>query len=189
MTFFTVLKQFERSKNYMTEKKIIEMAQEQTKEKITDIKKAISVLENLSFIVTETPAEVSTEKLTAIPVRYKRDYYCQYDGQYQLQPAYFYLNVKNATFGCTYNAEIGNAVTMDIWYGITLTWHFPANSYLQTVKKSFKQIFPLAQKVFDIVEVEYNDNGNPYLKIYDQEKFESLENEIYGIIEDNFTYY
>ena len=87
-------------------------------------------------------------------------YFHWYPRECNPQPAYFELDPDDGTLIADWNAEIGNAVPFDVYYGRRLRWGFHADTPLQTVREIMEEIAPLADRVVAGYSEDYDGNGN-----------------------------
>jgi hypothetical protein len=83
----------------------------------------------------------------------------RYPGQIDQQGAYIELDTKTGELSADYNAEIGNAVPMRNWHGITRRYTIPALT-ATAANDVMVEITPLAQRVIDGTEIVWNGNNH-----------------------------
>jgi hypothetical protein len=85
--------------------------------------------------------------------------YCRYDRQSTAQPCYVELDCRSGVLTASYNAEIGNAIPMDVYrrhirqYSIPLLTPAAVNDLLES-------LHPLAQRVVDGYTSKWDGNNN-----------------------------
>ena len=101
--------------------------------------------------------------------------YCKYDGQFQPQPAYIYLDLRDGECGIDYNADIGNAKPAEYWHGIVRTFpvnpRTPADELLALINDNAETF----QRLLDAGSVEWD--GNNYAGRVSDESLADWENE------------
>lgn len=82
--------------------------------------------------------------------------YCSYDGQEQ--DCMIELDLESGVLDASYNPEIGNAVPSRVWHGVVRRYPIPCLSS-QGANRAMEAILPLAQRVLDGSEVEWDGNN------------------------------
>jgi len=88
--------------------------------------------------------------------------YCLYDGQFNAQPVYIALDLRDGALSIDYDGNVGGGTTPEIHYGVVRT--YPVNGGVPTASAAnalLRDVAPLAQRVLDGagVSVDYR-NGN-----------------------------
>jgi len=86
--------------------------------------------------------------------------YRKYPGQSEAQKAYVEINCKNETLDAAYDAEIGNAVTMDEHHGHVLSFECRNSLSGDEVMQLLESILPMAQRVIDGYTSELDSRGD-----------------------------
>jgi len=101
---------------------------------------------------TSTKTTVQISKISG------NDLYCHYDRQTSAQDCYVELDCRNGTLSASYNAEIGNAVPFSVYHGHEQRFGIPMLT-AAAVNALMDQITPLAQRVIDGYESDWNGNN------------------------------
>ena len=112
-------------------------------------------------------------EITITPVAGKFDLLTQYQGQTSPQDAYIELDTKTGEMSAKYNPEIGNAVPMRVWHGITRRYSIPVVSAVTANALMMEEIKPLAQRVVDGSEIIWD--GNNHIAKFNQDAQEADE--------------
>lgn len=100
-----------------------------------------------------------TANVTITPAR-RGDLTCQYDGQYQPQPTFIALELRDGgELYAAYNPEIGNAVPMDVYHGHIRRYPIHTQS-VTLANKLMRQILPLAERVWEGYESAWNGSNH-----------------------------
>jgi hypothetical protein len=88
--------------------------------------------------------------------------YCLYEGQFNAQPVYIALDLRDGALSMDYDGNVGGGTTPEIHYGVVRT--YPVNGGVPTASAAnalLRDLAPLAQRVLDGagVSVDYR-NGN-----------------------------
>lgn len=102
-----------------------------------------------------------------------------YPGQQDPQGTFVELDCKSGYLGADYDAEIGNAVPSDVWHGHTIRYAIPLLRG-DSANRLLAEIAPLAQRVLDGYESEWN--GNNTVGVLDEDAI-NAEREIREIID------
>jgi len=86
--------------------------------------------------------------------------YRQYDGQCQPQPCYIEIDLERDTIEASYNAEIGNAVPMEVWHGLRRRYEIPC-IFPATADELMAELLPLAERMAAGYECVWD--GNNYI--------------------------
>lgn len=86
--------------------------------------------------------------------------YHQYQGQSSPQPCHVELDCGGGELKTDWNAEIGNAQTMDVYYGRTIQWTIPTGIKAGPANRLLAEIAPLAQLVLDGYSCEWDGSNN-----------------------------
>jgi len=121
--------------------------------------------------------------MKVIPCEDKTELYCHYSGQISPQNAYIAIDLRDGTIWATYNGEIGNAVPMDVWNGLTHRYCLPFPVYAESVNKCMEELVPKFEELQQNFE-EIWDGSNWVGKLTD--KGIELSEEIEKFIENNF---
>lgn len=108
--------------------------------------------------------------------------YCHYSRQYGPQPAFIELDTQSGHMWAGYNPEIGNAVPMEVWHGLTRRYSLPVILSTDRANELMDEIAPLAQRVLDGTEEHWN-GSNHVARM--NEDAEDAEREIQALIEFN----
>lgn len=111
----------------------------------------------------------------------KTPLYCEYPNQYDPQSAYLYISTDNGDVWFDYDAEIGGAVTSDVWHGRTI--RVPITPFLTA--KTLNNIL-IDPKIIGLIEGviaghSENYNGSNYVGTLDdtaQSQLQQLEREL-----------
>ncbi|KNE83336.1 hypothetical protein AB0B04_19340 [Streptomyces xinghaiensis] len=72
--------------------------------------------------------------------------YRQYDGQFEAQPAYIELDLREGTLLADYNGEIGNAVPFSVYYGFERRYGIPVLT-ADAANRVMREIAPMAARI------------------------------------------
>lgn len=114
---------------------------------------------------------------------------CKYDSQYDVQSAFVELDCAGATLSSTYNSEIGNAVPFSVWHNRELRFGISPYLKIDAINTLLDEIAPLAQRVVDGYEEEWD--GSNYIGTYtdDAEEAKSEIESICDSADDIFNYF
>lgn len=96
--------------------------------------------------------------LTIITESGEKDLYCKYDGQCNPQDVYIEIDCVKEKIYFDHNAEIGNAVSSDVFNGKTLRYYVGTIPTGSGANKILDDICDLAQIVVDNWDEEYINN-------------------------------
>lgn len=99
--------------------------------------------------------------------------FCHYDGQFETQPAFIFLDIETGEVGADYNSCIGNATTLRAWHNIEL--HFPINPYtfVKNVEELILDNMNNFQTILDGSSVVWD--GNNYVGQFNDEAQKIIE--------------
>ena len=117
--------------------------------------------------------------ITIIECKNPTELHCHYPNQTESQPCYIEIDLDNETMCADYNAEIGNAVPFNVWHNRTRRYPIPCLTG-NAANELMKQLFPLAQKMVDGYETEWN--GHNYIGTLN-EKAQEAEDKLSEICE------
>lgn len=83
----------------------------------------------------------------------------KYPGQFDIQPCYVELDIKNETLTADWNAEVGNAIPFSVYYGFEQRFPIPCLK-TRIVNDLLDEIAPLAEIVIAGYESVWNGNNN-----------------------------
>ena len=95
--------------------------------------------------------------VTIIPVEGDLDLFCKYQGQHDWQPAYIEIDGDKLSAG--YNAEIGGAVSFDVWHRRILRYRITAMRASEA-NQLLERIAPLAERIAAGHSIEWDGNNN-----------------------------
>ncbi|ASY37020.1 MULTISPECIES: hypothetical protein [unclassified Streptomyces] len=82
----------------------------------------------------------------------------QYDGQFEAQPAYIELGLKDGILLADYDSEIGGAVPSSVFHGFDVRWSVPVLTGA-AANRVLKQVAPLARRMLADWEEVWNGNN------------------------------
>lgn len=85
--------------------------------------------------------------------------FVHYHGQSAPQPAYIELDTQHRTLSATYDAEVGNAVPFSVRHGLDRRYGIPILT-AEAANRVMREIAPLADRIIDGTEVEWDGNNN-----------------------------
>lgn len=85
--------------------------------------------------------------------------YHRYPGQTNPQGCYIELDTRTGEWTADYNAEIGNAVPMDVWHSRTLRFRLGAVPNAAHANRLLEELAPLAQRILDGASVEWDGSN------------------------------
>lgn len=97
--------------------------------------------------------------VTISELKSKDALYCHYQGQTEPQDCYIELDTRDGALSADYNAEIGNAVPSEVYYGHIRRYSIPVLK-AETANELMHEIETLAQRVVDGAEIVWNGNNN-----------------------------
>jgi len=118
-------------------------------------------------------------KITVIELKGKFQLACQYPNQYNPQPCYIELDLRNETLTADYNGEIGNAVPFSVWHGHEQRYPIPCMVAV-AANALLAEIAPLAERVLAGYECVWD--GNNHVANFTDDAQEA-DNEISAICE------
>jgi hypothetical protein len=95
----------------------------------------------------------NAENTTRFPV------YCEHGGQYQPQPAYLYLDLRNGECSADYNGEIGSTPIIH-WQNIVLTFPIAAETSADDIQALIEQHSEDFQAILSGSTVEWDGSNN-----------------------------
>ena len=98
--------------------------------------------------------------------------YCHYRGQTQIQPCFIELDLEDGTLSADYDGEIGGAVPFSVWHRRAIRWGIPLMT-ADAVNGLMETILPLAQRVFDGAEIEWD--GSNLVGVYNDDADAAIE--------------
>jgi len=98
----------------------------------------------------ETTIKALTEKYELL---------CTYPGQTSPQGAYIELDTGTGEISAEYNPEIGNAVPMRVWNGITIRYGIPLLTD-EAANSLMEELQPLLERVYAGTETVWNGNNH-----------------------------
>lgn len=111
-------------------------------------------------------------KVTIKEVEGEFDLYCHYRGQPEVQPCFIELDLEEGTLSADYDGEIGGAVPFNVWHRRAIRWEIPLMT-AEAVNGLMEVVLPLAQRVFDGGEIEWD--GRNHVGVYDADAEEAIE--------------
>jgi hypothetical protein len=93
--------------------------------------------------------------------------YCHYSGQINPQGCYIEFDPRINTALASYNAEIGNAIPIDLWKGLYFRFALPYSIYGKSVDQLMEQLIPLFTELSENYE-EFWDGNNFVGKLTDR---------------------
>lgn len=75
--------------------------------------------------------------------------YCQFAGQFNEQPAFFSLDLRDGEAGADYDANIGGGVPESVWHGVVRRYPVTARLSRAAVESLAKDLAPLFQRVLN----------------------------------------
>jgi len=126
-------------------------------------------------------------EITINRVENHADLYCKYQGQYNPQPTYIWLDPSDGTMGANSDGEIGGAVPFDVWHGRTRRYHFGNVPTATSANRLMEDIKPLVERVCAGYS-EYWDGNNTVGKLTDdaEEAETEIENAIAELSDDDY---
>jgi hypothetical protein len=107
-----------------------------------------------------------------IEVEDKLALYCHYRGQTNVQPCFIELDLEDGKLSADYDGEIGGAVPFNVWHRRALRWEVPLMT-ADAVNGLMEAILPLAQRIFDGAEIEWD--GSNLVGVYDADADAAIE--------------
>ena len=99
--------------------------------------------------------------------------FCHYDGQFEPQPAFIFLDIETGEVNANYNSCIGNATTLRVWHNKEL--HFPINphTFVKDVEELILDNMNNFQTILDGSSVVWD--GNNYVGQFNDEAQKIIE--------------
>lgn len=85
--------------------------------------------------------------------------FCQYNGQFQPQPAYIYLDCDEGILGADYSGEIGNGAPSTVWHSRELRWNIDCYLNRQGINRRLEHIAELAQTILNGYDTDWNGSN------------------------------
>ena len=85
--------------------------------------------------------------------------YCQYPGQYQNQPAYIKIDIRNGRVWPDYNGNIGGGCSPDEFHGLVQRFSIPGEIHRTDLSQLLKDNVNFFQKVVDSYEEKWNGSN------------------------------
>jgi hypothetical protein len=103
--------------------------------------------------------------------------YCHYDRQTNPQPCYIALDTRDSRMWADYNAEIGNAVPMDVWHGMVRRYSIPILRST-TANELMRDLVPVAARVVDGTSIDWDGSNHVASLNEDAQQAEAEINEM-----------
>lgn len=107
-----------------------------------------------------------------IPVEDDQELYRHYNGQTEQQTCAVTLDLEDGDLGAEYNAGIGNGIPVSVFHRRVLAWKIGTLT-AKTANALLEEIAPLAQKIIDDAEIEWN--GNNHVGVFGPDANEAVE--------------
>lgn len=85
--------------------------------------------------------------------------FCKYPGQFNVQPVYLELDTRTGKLSCSYNPNAGGGTTFDHFHRLILSTGIPCLT-ADAANALMDEVAPLAQRVIDGADEEWNGNNN-----------------------------
>lgn len=128
----------------------------------------------------ETSIAVKTDNLTG-----KAPLYFKYPRQFQAQPAFIELDCRGTgELMADYSGEIGNAVPIYHWNGLSVRWSLPSEAGGSSIEGLFQdeEFLAICQRIIDGFEEEWN--GSNFIGSYTDDSMQAIQ-EAARMIEGN----
>lgn len=114
---------------------------------------------------------------------------CKYDSQHDVQSAYVELDCRNEKLYSTYDSSIGYSVPLSVWHNRELRFGISPYLKIDAINALLDEIAPLAQRVIDGYEEEWD--GSNYIGMYtdDAEEAKSAIESLCDSADDIFNNY
>lgn len=112
--------------------------------------------------------------------------FCKYPGQFQAQPAFIYLDLRDGECGADYNAAI-SGTPADQWHDIVLTFKIPAELTADQIETIINDNADKFQTILNGAAVEWDGSNNRGVLNDDaRAAFDSLDHYGEGFLYDGF---
>lgn len=85
--------------------------------------------------------------------------YAHYQGQYQPQPAYIELDIRDGSLDADYSGEIGNALPGAVWHSLVLRFKLAPETTADQIEKIINDNKDLFQSILDGSESHWNGSN------------------------------